>query len=155
MVSTAETELRPSLLCRIADRLCALPLEHVIETMRPLPIEPVEGAPDAVRGLSIVRGVPIPVVDASRFFGPQATAPGRFVTLRVGERVAALAVDAVIGVRGLAVPSLEKLPALLGAAAADSVAAIATLDAELLLVLDGARLIPDELAAPGGPPGAS
>ena len=43
--------------------LAALPLEHVVETMRPLPVEPLGDAPRFILGLSIVRGEPIPVVD--------------------------------------------------------------------------------------------
>jgi purine-binding chemotaxis protein CheW len=155
MVSSAESELRPSLLFRIAGQLCALPLEHVIETMRPLPVEPVAGAPPAVRGLSIVRGRPVPVIDAARLFDRPSGLSTRFVTLRAGERVAALAVDEVLGVRRLAPASLEQLPALLGTAAADALSAIGTLDAELLLILDGGRMIPEEFAALVGAPGAS
>ncbi len=33
-----------ALICRAGDRVCALPLVHVVETMRPQPIEPVSGA---------------------------------------------------------------------------------------------------------------
>jgi hypothetical protein len=45
------------LLCRAGNLLCALPIEHVIEIMRPLPVEQIAGAPHYVRGLSIIRGV--------------------------------------------------------------------------------------------------
>jgi purine-binding chemotaxis protein CheW len=155
MVSSAESELRPSLLLRIAGRLCALPLAHVIETMRPLPVEPVAGAPRGVQGVSIVRGRAVPVVDAARLFDRPSGMPTRFVTLRAGDRVAALAVDEVLGVRVLAAASLDALPALLSAAAAESVSAIGTLDAELLLILDAARMIPEEVGSRGAVPGAN
>ena len=51
------------LLCRAGARLCALPLQNVMETMRLLPIEPVAGAPRSVLGLCPIRGAPVPVVD--------------------------------------------------------------------------------------------
>jgi hypothetical protein len=37
--------LSPSLLCVVGGRSCALPLTHVTENMRALPIEPFAGAP--------------------------------------------------------------------------------------------------------------
>ena len=42
---------------------CAFPLHHVVEIMRPLPIKSVAGTPGFVRGVSVVRGAPTPVVD--------------------------------------------------------------------------------------------
>src|SRR5688572_15607941 len=59
------------LICRVSTRVCALPLDAVVETMRPLVVEPVAGAPGFVSGLSIVRGEPIPVVDAARLLGTE------------------------------------------------------------------------------------
>ncbi len=55
-----------SLLCRIAGRLCAVPLESVLETMRPGATEPLAEAPRFVLGLAIIRGEPMPVVDMGR-----------------------------------------------------------------------------------------
>jgi purine-binding chemotaxis protein CheW len=116
----------------------------VIETMRPLPVEPLRGAPPFVLGISIIRGAPTPVVDAAALIGATGSTPRRFVTIRTGTRIGALAVDAVIGVHALA--SLAALPPLLDAAR-DVAAAIGTLDAELLVVLDTARLVPDDVFA--------
>ncbi len=57
-----------------------------------------------------------------------------FVTLRTGGRMAALAVEAVIGVASLPAGSLEQLPPLLREADADMVSAIGTHDAALMFV---------------------
>jgi purine-binding chemotaxis protein CheW len=147
VVSSRESGVRPSLICRVGSRLCALPLESVIETMRPLPIRSIEGAPDLVLGVAIVRGSPTVVVEAARLFDGPGSGPARFVTLRVGERVIALSVDEVIGIRKLSSASLGGVPGLLKEAVGDAVSAIGTLDAELLLVLDGMRLVtPEQLA---------
>jgi len=135
--------------------LCALPLGHVVETLRPLPVEPLAGAPAFVQGLCVIRGVPRPVVDAARLLGVQA--PGalppalppdrpaaRFVTVWAGARQVALAVDAVLSVRTVPPDSLQALPPLLQEAGAEAVAAVGRLDAELLLVLRSSRLLPEE-----------
>ena len=92
-------EERPelSLLCRVGDLLCALPLEHVEETMRPMPVEAIAGLPSFVRGLAVVRGAPIPVVDAASLLSgdtSDATRATRFVTVKTGSRRIALMVDA-------------------------------------------------------------
>jgi purine-binding chemotaxis protein CheW len=115
----------------------------VIETMRPLRIEPIAGAPPFLAGLAIVRGEPMPVVDAACLIGAPAAHPSRFVTLRTGRRQIALAVDAVLGVRTLAAAELSALPPLTGAVAGEIVAAIGALDAQLVVVLEAARLVPD------------
>jgi len=136
------------LLCQSGSRVIALALIDVRETMRPLPIEPLNGMPQFVLGLAVVRGSPIPVIDACRLLSPftsvtSGTAP-RFVTLRLGERTAALAVDAVLEVRSIARATLVEIPPLLRETGAE-LSAIGALDAELLLVLQAARLLPDSV----------
>jgi purine-binding chemotaxis protein CheW len=125
--------------------LCALPLRDVIETLRPLPIEPLAGAPSYVCGLSILRGAPVPVVDVGLLLGVEQVRATRLVALRVGTRTAALAVGAVLGVRTLAGDSA--LPPLLKQAAHGAIQTLGSLDRELLLVLEGARLVPEEVYA--------
>jgi purine-binding chemotaxis protein CheW len=143
-----DADRSPSLavLCRVGSRFCALPIEHVAETMRPLPLEPLAEMPAFVLGLSIIRGNATPVVHAGRLLGAgEAEPPTRFLTLRVGERPVALAVDAVVGVRDLSTRFLEGLPPLLHEAGAEVVSAIGTLDSELLLLLRSARVIPESV----------
>jgi purine-binding chemotaxis protein CheW len=131
------------LVTRVGAVVCAVPIEYTVETMRPLPIEPIDGAPAFVRGLSIVRGAPIPVVDAARLLGVTGVEANRFVVLRVGERSVALLVDAVIAVRAIAADRLTALPPLLRGSSHDTVRAVGTLDAELVVVLDAVRVLPD------------
>jgi purine-binding chemotaxis protein CheW len=142
------------LLCRIGSRIGALPLDDVREIMRPLPIEPLAGTPPFVLGLAIVRGSPTPVIDAGRLLGSIGSqAPARFVSLRLGERTAALAVDAVLDVRTLAAGTTADIPPLLREAGADLLSAIGALDTELLLVLEAARLVPESIWGAIGPSG--
>ena len=134
-----------ALVCRARTRLCALPLVHVVETMRPLPITPLAGAPPFVRGLSVIRGVPVPVVDLGALLsGSEPASPMRFVTLRLEDRCVALAVEGVLGIQELP-GTLRSLPPLLAEASAEALSSVGTLDAELLLVLETARLMVDPI----------
>jgi purine-binding chemotaxis protein CheW len=126
------------MLCRAGSRLCAVPLEVVGETMRLLPIEPLTVSRPFVLGACMIRGAPVPVVDVGRLFGEAAGSPSRLLSIRVGDRQIALAVDEVLGLRAL--PEGD-LPPLLRDADEDVVAAIGNLDAEFLVVLDTARLV--------------
>jgi purine-binding chemotaxis protein CheW len=143
------------LLCRVHQAVCALPIRQVIETLRPLPLEPLASAPSFVCGVSILRGVPVPVVDLGLLLAAEQVQPGRFVALRAGAHTVAIAVSAVIGVRTLGGGAERELPPLLRDAAGNVVRSLGSLDRELLLVLDSARLVPDELLArllsPGRP----
>jgi len=139
-----------TLVCRISGGLCGLPLAHVKETMRPLPVEPVAGAPAFVLGLALIRGVAVPVVDATRLLGgdqPEAATkdqwPRRLVTLEAGGRPLALAVDGVVGVRSIPAAARDALPRLLSQAASDVIATVGALDAELFVVLQAGHLLPE------------
>jgi purine-binding chemotaxis protein CheW len=140
---------RQALIVAIGRRTCAIPLEHVVETMRPLPIEPVAGTARFIRGVSVIRGEPLPVVDLEMLLdeGASGARSGRFVTIKVGDRRVALAVEAVVGLRELDPAQLDQLPALLRDVDADLIEAIGTRDAQLVIVLHAARIVPDDVWA--------
>jgi purine-binding chemotaxis protein CheW len=131
------------LMCGIGDRLLAVPLSQVVETMRPLPLEEFAGVPDFVLGVSVIRGAVVPVISVDSVLGGHRSRPGRFVTIRLDDRVIALAVDAVLGVRTLSSADVHDVPPLLGALDQSAVSAIGTLDDRFLLVLGDARLVPE------------
>jgi purine-binding chemotaxis protein CheW len=143
----SNTQQRLSLFCRVGVHLCALPIEHVVETLRALPVEFVGGAPEFVRGLSIVRGVPLPVVDTQSLLGEKGSPHTRFVIVKAGNHLVVLAVDEVLGLRAIPADSLQELPLLLGGARADLVAGVGAVDARLLLVLQTARVVPESFWA--------
>lgn len=132
------------LLVRAGARLCALPVACVVETMRPLPASPLAGAPPFVRGVAIVRGEPVPVVDLAAFVGGAGASERatRWVTVRAGRRDAALAVAAVVGVAELD-PRGGRSEPLVGDACAGAIASLRARDDDLLVVLDAARIVPD------------
>jgi purine-binding chemotaxis protein CheW len=122
-----------------------VPLAQVAEIMRCLPIEAMAGAPPFILGLCLIRGLPVAVVDTGRLAGLAATRSERLITIRVGSRMIALAVESVLGVRAIAPEAAKELPPLLRDAAGAAIAAIGTLDAELLLYLSAARSVPEAL----------
>ncbi len=126
---------------------CALPVGKVIETMRPLPIEPLPDVPDFVQGLAVVRGRAIPVVDLARVLGGREERIGRFVTVRAGGPGVALAVRGVVGTQVLEAAQIEQLPPLARGASPALVRGLAVLDRELLLLLELGRILPREIAA--------
>jgi purine-binding chemotaxis protein CheW len=135
------------LLCRAGDRLCALPVEQVVEVMRAQPVEALKGTPDFVRGVSILRGAAVPVVDLAMLFGQPAGSPGRLATISTGTGVVALALDGVIGLRTLPPSAADALPPLVREAAGEAISCIETLDAGLLLRLRAARIVPEAVLA--------
>lgn len=137
---------RRMVLVRAGSCLCAIPTSSVIETMRVLPIQPVEGAPAFVRGVAVIRGAPLPVVDLGAMLGVGGGGDGgRLVTIRVDPgRALALLVDAVVGVEALDESRLEAPPPLLAGAFADRVEALGALDGRALAVLGAARILPEE-----------
>lgn len=143
--SVHEHSAGPSLIFRAKELVCALPLATVEEIMRPLPVRPLEGAPPFVTGISVVRGAPVPVVDAGTLLSGEASSPRRLIALKVVNRRAALAVDDVLGLRTLPPETLSTLPPLLRDGRSDAIELIGTLDADFLLVLRSGRLVPDSV----------
>lgn len=135
-----------ALLCQVGALVCGLPLKHIIETMRPLPVSPFEGMPPFVSGLSIIRGLPVPVVDLGRLLTDDRDARcERWVLTHAEGRHVALAVERVIGVRSLS--ALSALPPLLGEASAEFVSRVGALDARVLVMLESSRILPEAVRA--------
>ena len=130
------------LLFRVGDRVCALPLAHVSEIMRALPVDAITDVP-GVCGLAVIRGAVTPVVAPGALFGDPDPRLTHFIVVRAGRRAAALAVDAVLGVFDL--DGAADLPRLAKGAAGSRLDAIAVRDAEFLFVLNSAGIVPDEV----------
>jgi len=146
-VASDEAGSKAWLLCRARKMVCALPIEHVVEVMRTLAVEQFVGAPTFVRGLSIIRGVPVPVVDLGLILCGEGIRGALLVTIREGARTIALAVDQVIGITKIEADAFGRLPPLLHNVAADTIAAIAALDGELVVLLRAAWLVPEDVFA--------
>jgi purine-binding chemotaxis protein CheW len=132
-----------SLVFRAGTLLCALRLEDVIETMRPLAARPLAGTPPYVRGISILRGVPTPVLDVARLLAGEQAEISRFVAVRTEHGPIAFATGPILGIRSTPPGS----PAVFPGTSGRLVAGVGMLDSEPLLLLQGMRVVPDEVWA--------
>lgn len=135
-----------SLVFRADTHLAAIGLEHVTEVLRPLPVEGLAGVPPYVRGICVLRGRPVPVVDIGLLLGGERVAgdvhAARFVGVRTGPQTAVLAVDTVVGIRDVPMERLHDLSSVTGSVACTAVGAIGR---EPLLLLETGRVIPDSV----------
>lgn len=137
----------PILVVRAGAQLCALPVQSIVETLRPGAISPVRGAAPFIRGVTAIRGAAVPVVDLSALLGSGSSAQGtRLVVARAAARRVALWVDSVLGISHQEGTRLKDLPPLLADVRPELVEKIAMLDSQLLLVLRASRLVPEALA---------
>jgi purine-binding chemotaxis protein CheW len=106
------SDIRPVFVVMVGARACAFPLQHVLETMRPLCIETVVGTPGFVRGVCVIRGMPTPIVDLQALLENRESSPsfGRFVVLTSDDRRVAIGVDSVVGLKYLDSAQLGALP---------------------------------------------
>lgn len=141
---TAPDEAVTALVFRAGALLCALPLDEVIETMRPLETRPLAGTPGYVHGISVLRGVPTPVIDVARLLAGAAGEIERYVAVRTERGPVALATGTVLGIRATDAGPAEAHPALLGGSHR-LVAGVGTLGSEPLLLLQNMRAVPDEV----------
>ena len=145
-----------ALVFRAGQLLCALRLDEVIETMRPMETLPLAGTPSFVLGISVLRGVPTPVIDVCRLLGGgPCDEPQRYVTVRTERGAIAMATGPVLGIRAIDASEAGGHPALLGGASSRLVAGVGTVGAEPLMLLQSMRTLPDEVweaAAAAGVP---
>ena len=134
------------LIVELQSCVCAVPLAHVIETMRPLSVEVISGAPSFVKGVALIRGIPTPVIDLGAILGTPGDVAERFVTLRVGDKQVALSVSSVLGIRDIdTIANVRELPPLLQRASNDILETIGTLDERVLMVLRSGWELPAEV----------
>ncbi|BDG08805.1 chemotaxis protein CheW [Anaeromyxobacter paludicola] len=138
------TEERQVLLVRAGGRVCALPVGDVVETSRPAAVSPLAGTPDCVAGTALLRGAAAPVISLGHLLtGEPPPPPARWVSLRCGGALAALAVEEVLGVAALPADALAR-PAL-EQAAGGALEGTGQVGRELVFSLRAARLVPEEV----------
>lgn len=144
----ADGTIATCLVFRASRLLCALHLDEVVETMRPLAVQPLAGTPPFVRGITIMRGVPAPVIDVAAALAGTEAPVHRFVAVRTDRGPIAFATGEVLGIRPVTDVDTERQhSSLLGVTPTRLVAAVATLDTEPLFLLQSMRLVPDEVWA--------
>lgn len=118
----------PFLIARIARAICAFPIEHVVETMRPAAIED---------GMSMHRGDRVAIVDAAAILG-EPSAPRRCVIVHAGAGRAGVLVDEVLGVQRVEGEQVRRMRALFDAER------IAAVSRELRGVLGAVRVLQED-----------
>lgn len=145
----------PSLVFRAGRLLGALRLGEVVETMRPLPVRHLAGTPAFITGICVMRGEPTLVVDVARLLGGHEAEVSRYVAVRTGRGPVAFATGPILGIRTVTADGESRQAALLGETASRLIAAVGTVDAEPVLLLQSLDLVPDEawaaVAAPAEP----
>jgi purine-binding chemotaxis protein CheW len=127
------------LVVRSGDLRCALPLSQVREIMRPLPVNAAEGLPPGVLGISLVRGVPLPVVSLASLLRQPGGQESRFVVVRTPGRDCVLAVDEVNSITDFEAHAWQQMPKLLQRIA--FAAEIAAADEDIVVTLDTGRIV--------------
>jgi purine-binding chemotaxis protein CheW len=123
---------------------CGVELAGVREIMRPLPIQPIPELPDFVRGVAVVRGRAVPVVDLALWMGRPAGNAQRWLHLALGARRLALAVETVDGARKIEQSAWSEMPCLLrDGEQTFALSRFGQLDGEVLAVIESARLLPE------------
>jgi purine-binding chemotaxis protein CheW len=142
-----------ALVFRAGPLFCALPLDEVAETMRPLPTRPLAGTPPYVRGLTILRGAPAPVIDVTRLLTGMAGETVRYLAVRAGRGPVACATGPVLGVRRVEVEPPDGPAVRFTGVARALIAGVGTVGTDPLLLLRGIHAVPDEVweAATGSP----
>jgi purine-binding chemotaxis protein CheW len=130
---------------RAGSLLCALQLDEVIETMRPLATHSLAGTPAFVLGISILRGVPTPVIDVARLLGGGQAAVTRFVAVRTERGPVAFATGDVLGIRAAVADPAAQHEGLLRSAPGGLIAGVGRIGEEPLLVLQSMRVVSDDV----------
>jgi purine-binding chemotaxis protein CheW len=136
-----------ALVFRAGTLLCALQLADVIETMRPLAVRPLAGTPPYVRGVTIMRGLPTPVIDVARLLGDEQIDAERFLAVRTERGPVAFAVGPILGTRAAEAAGPGQHPALLSGASSRLIAGVGMIGTEPLLLLQSMRVVPDDVWA--------
>lgn len=137
-------EIQRFLLCRVVNSWCALALQGLGEVMRPLPVDRLAGLPEFVDGLAIIRGKALPVINLPLLLcgsRSQADFQERFVTAQSEGRMLALRVDEVAGIFPLEAAMWHALPNLFEQLQGEHLAALGSLDGELLMLLRRTNLL--------------
>ncbi|CAG0930887.1 hypothetical protein PLCT1_01554 [Planctomycetaceae bacterium] len=138
---------RPIIVFRVGARLCALPVESVLETHRPLSCEPLPDTPAWVLGVSQLRGMLTPVVDLGLLLSSlKLDEPRRAIATRTSKgRCVDLLVSDVIGLRARNDFVAGTIPPLLSECSSRLIEELGRLDDALLSVLKTGSLVPEDI----------
>lgn len=138
--------MKQYLLFTLGERRLALPLEALRRVVLMVEITPLPDPPDLIRGVVNVQGEAVPVFDLRRLVGlaPRPPSPSDHLILaRAGERTIALHVDAAQDI--IPLPSEKTMPLEGLNAGPNPAEGIASVEDDLVLLVDPQRLVVDTL----------
>ncbi len=141
--SQAEPKSYRYVVFRVNRQHYALPLDHVIRTVRMVAVTPVPDLPHSVLGIINMAGQMLPVIDLRRLFGQTDKDPELqdvLLVLHIHRQTAAIIVDEVLNVLEFRPMQLQSPSATVSQSR--FLAAAVQQEDTLILVLDASRLLP-------------
>jgi purine-binding chemotaxis protein CheW len=120
---------------------------QVQEVLRVTEIAPVPGAPDYVLGIINLRGNVVTVIDTRRRFGlptKEMDDSTRIVIIEAEDQVVGILVDSVAEVVDLRASEIETAPNVGTEESSKFIQGVASVDSELLIIVDLNKLLTDE-----------
>ena len=100
--------------------------------------------PDYVRGVLNLRGVMVPIIDLRCRFGQgmtEATSMHVVIIVQIGERLVGLLADRVLDIVSFEGSKIQKVPTVGGAAQADFLSGLITIDDAMIALIDLEHLL--------------
>jgi purine-binding chemotaxis protein CheW len=157
-----QAEARQVLTFRLADETYGIDILRVKEIRGWSPVTRVPQSPPQVLGVLNLRGAIVPIIDlrlrfalASADFTPVTVIIVISVRTAEGTRECGLVVDSVSDVVDLDESALRPAPALAGAASANYIENLATVDGGMLILLNADELVSQDMDQAAGPRSAA
>lgn len=132
---------------RLENEKYGINVMQVQEVLRVTEIAPVPGAPNYVLGIINLRGNVVTVIDTRKRFGllpKEMDDATRIVIIEADDQVVGILVDSVAEVVDLSAEEIESAPNVGTDDNAEFIQGVASLDGELLIIVDLNKLLNDE-----------
>lgn len=132
---------------RLENEKYGINVMQVQEVLRVTEIAPVPGAPDYVMGIINLRGNVVTVIETRKRFGlmpKEMDDSTRIVIIESEDQVVGILVDSVAEVVDLRASEIESAPNVGTEESAKFISGVASLEGELLIIVDLNKLLTDE-----------
>jgi len=142
--SLSEGKSKHYVVFRIDQQHYALPLDHVIRTVRMVAVTPVPDMPHSMLGLISMAGQMLPVIDLGRLLGQAGNNPELqdiLLIVQIQDQTVAVIVDEVLNIKEFSSKQIQSPPAALS----QSCFLLAAIQHEetFILILDASRMLPN------------
>ena len=147
MVDNADESVLQCVTFRLEDEIYGIDVMKVQEVLKLTDIAPVPGAPDYVLGIINLRGNVVTVIDTRKRLNLSPREPDdatRIVIIEVEGQVVGMLVDSVAEVVDLRASEVESAPNVGNDESSKYIQGVASLEGELLILVDLDKLLSDE-----------